>query len=353
MKVTGGIVRRRSAGRNLAFAEISVEESDNSGSSTTTSVVKVVFKRDSPSWNNDYDATFPARASALPYGARVSLELRERETDQGKRLEVHSWELISNPLESALEAAKQEGVGGISCSLYLQSRADAFSLYNKPPTQPKPARLVVNKEETSSLQNVQFAHGDNKAKTFRAQLFASWLISTFGQECLADNGGVLDIAGGNGKLSVELAVQGRIPCTIVDPLVRKHGKNLLPRDARRIKKANAPHPNHFPKPFNQTDFLQDDTGSDLVERASICVGLHPDQCTEDILDVALRFNKPFAIVPCCVFPGFFPLMRLRSGTAVRTYEQFLEYLLEKDERLKMECLPFQGRNCVIYCKSSA
>jgi hypothetical protein len=32
------------------------------------------------------------------------------------------------------------------------------------------------------------------------------------------------------------------------------------------------------------------------------VGMHPDQATEAILQFALECRKPFAIVPCCVFP---------------------------------------------------
>ena len=32
------------------------------------------------------------------------------------------------------------------------------------------------------------------------------------------------------------------------------------------------------------------------------IGLHPDEATEAIVDCALAHNKPFAVVPCCVFP---------------------------------------------------
>lgn len=42
------------------------------------------------------------------------------------------------------------------------------------------------------------------------------------------------------------------------------------------------------------------------------VGLHPDQATDSILDFALECGKPFAIVPCCVFPRLFPHRRLRQ-----------------------------------------
>ena len=35
---------------------------------------------------------------------------------------------------------------------------------------------------------------------------------------------------------------------------------------------------------------------------------------------------------------------------VRNYEDFLQYLLAKDDRLKMVTLPFEGKNKVIYKK---
>ena len=68
---------------------------------------------------------------------------------------------------------------------------------------------------------------------------------------------VLDVAGGKGKLSIELSLQARVRCCIVDPLVRKHGKVLDPRDAKRLRKINAPHPKLLPTEFNTTTFVRD------------------------------------------------------------------------------------------------
>ena len=36
------------------------------------------------------------------------------------------------------------------------------------------------------------------------------------------------------------------------------------------------------------------------------------QATESILEFALHFDKPFVIVPCCVFPTLFPHRRIRA-----------------------------------------
>ena len=50
----------------------------------------------------------------------------------------------------------------------------------------------------------------------RATIFATWLIETYGRDKLAADGGVLDVAGGKGKLSIQLALQGKIQSTIID-----------------------------------------------------------------------------------------------------------------------------------------
>jgi hypothetical protein len=234
-------------------------------------------------------------------------------------------------------------------------------------------------------------HGDKKAKALRARVFASWLIENFSKEVLrvdpnSNNGmggalnssspgssgssGVLDIAGGKGQLSIELSVQlaGGIFCTVIDPLVRKRGMmnsssistsngngrggrvvGLSSRDKKRLDKVGAAQPLHVARPFGD-GLLQIPEYESLVKEASCLVGLHPDECTEAILDTALLYGKPVAIVPCCVFPHMFPDRYLvdRPHTPVTTYEEFLQYLLEKDDRLQRATLAFEGRNQVIY-----
>ena len=44
-------------------------------------------------------------------------------------------------------------------------------------------------------------------------------------------------------------------------------------------------------------------GRDLAD-CDVLVGMHPDQATEPIVDAALAMGKPFAVVPCCVFPAW-------------------------------------------------
>lgn len=88
------------------------------------------------------------------------------------------------------------------------------------------------------------------------------------------------------------------------------------------------------------------TGFDLV------CGMHPDQATEPLVDLALAMNKPFAVVPCCIYSAQFPSRRLVDGSQVTTYEQFLQYLVEKDpENIKIQELDFEGKNKVVFRKT--
>lgn len=366
----GYIVRRRCMGKNLAFANIkqlgntgsAEREETNSWSCESdfeidqTNTVKVVFRRDSAVWNKDWDNTFPDKDSKLPYGGKVSIVCEPISTlhDEGQSFQffVREWKLLEDhPREKALVKARSSEAGGTCLTTYLRSRREEFEKFNDAAcfSQSKEKDAVPWRD--NRVSNSEFSHGDEKAKSRRAHMFAAWLIRTYGRDFLRKNGGVLDIAGGKGKLSVELALQGGIRCTIIDPLIRKHGQFLHPRDAKRIRKASVPHPQLLAKTFNTGDFLDEEHS--LVDGAQILVGLHPDECTEDILDAALIREKPFAIVPCCVFPGIFTSRMRRDPTTgktshVRSYEHFLDYLLAKDSRLEKTELDFEGRNTVIY-----
>lgn len=49
-----------------------------------------------------------------------------------------------------------------------------------------------------------------------------------------------------------------------------------------------------------------------IKERNIIIGMHPDQATEPIVDMALKYQKPFAVVPCCVFAHENPHRRLKS-----------------------------------------
>jgi len=83
--------------------------------------------------------------------------------------------------------------------------------------------------------------------------------------------------------------------------------------------------------------------------AAAVVGLHPDEATEAIVDAALAAGKPFAVVPCCVFPALFPDRRLKDGGGVRSLAEFVVYLQEKDAGIKVAVLEgVPGCNTVVY-----
>jgi len=361
-------------GNNLSFADVLIEECVDDGlvlcldSSPPSEQpperrIEVMFQRgvQGSVWHSEPRPTnnqFPNKNASLPYGASVSLDLHEP-LEGKKAYRVEAWKILENPKEEAIEAAREGRAEGVSCSIYLKARCKAFSKFNgethklgpkkkEPKSSATGEPLLESQKPKGSIQLVEFSHGGNRVKGMRATIFATWLIETYGRDELAEGKGVLDIAGGKGKLSIQLALQGKIQSTIIDPLVRKHGEKLDPIGAKRIRKANAPHPNLLSKEFNRTTFLEMGEQEDLISGSSMLVGLHPDEPTEDILDMALQRGKNVAIVPCCVFPCFFPLRTLSDGRFVRTYEEFLEYLLSKDDRLRKHNLPFQGRNTVIY-----
>ena len=81
---------------------------------------------------------------------------------------------------------------------------------------------------------------------------------------------------------------------------------------------------------------------------SLLVGMHSDQATEAIIDVALSLDVPFAVVPCCVHASTFPHRRGADGSEVISYQQFIDYLIAKHPSIQKTFLPFKGRNQIIY-----
>ncbi|KAI9207164.1 uncharacterized protein BJ171DRAFT_566008 [Polychytrium aggregatum] len=94
--------------------------------------------------------------------------------------------------------------------------------------------------------------------------------------------------------------------------------------------------------------LQDPLLEARLRMCSMLVGMHPDQATEGIVDAALAWGRPFAVVPCCVFAKEFPGRRLRSGAPVSTVDDLVAYLCEKADGIQTAHLPFHGRNLVVY-----
>jgi len=196
---------------------------------------------------------------------------------------------------------------------------------------------------------------------------------------------VLDIACGKGELSVRLSMCHGLPVVAVDPRLAdfagSYVSDVVPRLPRvwqdRFSERQAADPSFVGRELGrrvrQLVRTFDDgvatggfgaipsatAGMDLdadllevVEGSCLMVGFHADGATEAVVDIALRHGKPFVVVPCCVFPRLFSHRYVMDESGrrvqVRTHDQFCRYLLQKDPRIAMEILPFEGRNVAIW-----
>jgi len=225
----------------------------------------------------------------------------------------------------------------------------------------------ISRQERAAYDEVgedQAIHGDKKSKRLRASCFASWLIQQYGLEALSVGTGVLDVAGGQGDLSWSLSMDFGIPCTLVDPGLRRGGQ-MRGWQRRALRKSGSEGFAHLPVEFSEKYFGPTAGGGtpaeaadvppppplphvELLRNASIVVGLHPDEATEAIVDLALASGRRFAVVPCCVFASKFSDRRMSSGEPVRTLNQFCSYLQAKDNRIQTTFLNFEGRNKVLH-----
>lgn len=108
---------------------------------------------------------------------------------------------------------------------------------------------------------------------------------------------------------------------------------------------------HYGSDSSHNDNQQPPTASEVmstIQSASILIGLHPDQPTGDIVDAALALSKPFAVCPCCVFWSQFPERSLPDGSPVKTYENLLDWIRAKDERIRTHQFDFGGRSTLLY-----
>ncbi|KAJ1494355.1 hypothetical protein T484DRAFT_1765727 [Baffinella frigidus] len=207
-----------------------------------------------------------------------------------------------------------------------------------------------------------------KETSFRARIFAEWLVDTFGKETLCRGGGVLDIAGGvllmfgkeilcqgwgvldiaggKGEVTQHLISLG-VPSTVVDPRV------VPPRSEK--KKAAASSHRQITELFDEA-LWESGEHRETILSASALIGMHPDQATEPIVSLALSLGKPFAVVPCCVFPRESARRRQvgagPAGDLVVTYPEFVDYLQERHASMQRSCLAFQGRNVVLHLQDS-
>jgi hypothetical protein len=218
----------------------------------------------------------------------------------------------------------------------------------------------------------------------RGGILAAWAMEKFGLE--PGQHSLLDIAGGSGQLAFQLSVRRGFNVTVVDPRElrlspdqqrtlhyhRTTGLRVLPGERNRSLPV-WDYGHHFGEPIMATErntthertfwvgggaqvrhlqlYLDPQFPSHQPvtwKDCSVVLGMHPDEATEDLVDLALAHDKPFAVVPCCVFWKRDPHRTTPGGKPVRTWEQLCDYLEAKDGRIQRETLPFPGRNIVLY-----
>ena len=95
-------------------------------------------------------------------------------------------------------------------------------------------------------------------------------------------------------------------------------------------------------------------GSALMASCSAVVALHPDEATDAVVDWAVKYRKPFAVVPCCVFARLFPKRQLWGNAGeclgpVTNREELIEYLIAKDPcSIRKTTLAFDGANTCVW-----
>ena len=179
---------------------------------------------------------------------------------------------------------------------------------------------------------------DKYNKRLRNSEFANFLVEKFGLENIK-KGFVLDIAGGKGLISYFLTIKYGIKCKIVDP----RGATLPKSKMKDLKKKKIVI-EEIRKMFTLN------TCNELIDGCSLIIGMHPDEATVDIVDVALSKKINCAVVPCCVFHNKFPDRKLKNGKDVVEYPDIIQFILEKDDSLKTDFLNIKGRNKIIYKK---
>ena len=276
-----------------------------------------------------------------------------------------------------------------------------------------PNSSLGNSPQLANLTESRVSSKHKLIKSGRAFAFRRFLCAQYPSLFLTISSSrsaplVIDVAGGKGELSFELTNLNGANCIVMDPrpvldlssfidkwnrglyVRNKHWKPFSPYFQEHSQPQAPTHwrllvdkqllnwiaeeaPSCRPEEYHAfvtksintlyfSDAAMPDKPSDegvipgfpelieTIKKADILLGLHPDAAAEFIVDIGLTLNIPFAVVPCCVFPESFPHRRLPDGRQVRNCDEFVEYLLLKDPRIKEETLEFQGRNRCVYFK---
>ena len=252
----------------------------------------------------------------------------------------------------------------------------------------KEPEQMADKSSEKSLRKRHGARNQHKIK-----FFLRWLVATFPtafeSSRVQDSGAayshepthnddefyqhplILDVAGGKGELTARMCFCHHQRVVLVDPRpadVEQCYETLVLRGLpkkwqSRLREKQATNPQlllqtlqerfrQFTIYFDVQTVAQDPRLHAAIQHAELLVGMHADGATEAIVDIALQYKKPFVVIPCCVFPNLFHHRKIVKDDGVsypvRSYEDFCDYLQQKDPRFKRSILPFEGRNVAIW-----
>ena len=170
---------------------------------------------------------------------------------------------------------------------------------------------------------------------FRFQVFHQWLVQNY-SPCK-----VADIGGGKGLLSFLLNQSG-FESMVIDPIWQPlEWKYKDISTGKRIKLTSDQMQSvpHIQKPFNLELLLDLDSNLDLF------VGLHAHGSNMYILEAAAKYQKDFAILPCCVIDE--PITKIAG---INWFDSLVEYAAKLGLNPKIDNLNFVGQSKIIYSK---
>ena len=223
-----------------------------------------------------------------------------------------------------------------------------------------PIREPLKKTTSSGRHGARNQH--------RHRIICKWILERFP---LPENSLILDVAGGKGELASRLTMCHQFRVVMVDPrpadITSVYIKTVVTKLPKKWQQRLQCQLDQNPEFVNDKlremfqqlcIYFDDDTVAhshklqSVIQDCSLIIGMHADGATEAIVDVALKHGKAFVVIPCCVFPNLFTerIIHDHNGreVKVRSYEQFCQFLVNKDIRFQMEVLPFEGRNVAIW-----
>jgi len=170
-----------------------------------------------------------------------------------------------------------------------------------------------------------------RSHQFRFQVFHLWLIDHF-PPCK-----VADIGGGKGLLSFLLNQSG-FESTVIDPVWQPlEWKYKDIQTGKRTKLT--------PEQIQSVPHIQSAFSAEMSENYDLLVGLHAHGSNIYILEAAAKFNKDFAILPCCVIDE-----PIEKKAGINWFNSLVEYAVKLGLNPQIDTLNFVGQSRVIFTK---